>query len=77
MTLDRIPHYDVGADADLAADAEERFNRERPLQEGDHWQARPFETGWVKVVPVGASPYAGGWYLMRHDGAVVSVSSNH
>ena len=63
-------------DGALVNEAEERFNRERPLQEGDRWRARPFETGWVAVVPVGSSPYAGGWYLLRHDGAVVSISSN-
>jgi hypothetical protein len=66
----------VDADSALVAEAAERFNRERPLQEGDRWQARPFETGWVEVLPVGHSPYAGGWNLTRQDGAVVSISSN-
>jgi len=76
MTPDALPSYDAEVEAALVAEAEERFNRERPLQKGDNWRARPFEAGWVEVVPVGSSPYAGGWYLMREDGAVVSISSN-
>jgi len=71
----RLCEYDVPVD-DLAAEVEARLNRDRPLQEGDQWKATRFEPGWWSAVPVGDSPYAGGHYLVRHDGAEVAISSN-
>jgi len=52
--------------------------QEQPLREGDWWNATPyfFNKSWARVVPVGPSPYAGGYYLVREDGLAVAISSN-
>jgi len=66
----------TGMDSGLRRAVEERFARGRPLDAGDLWQATPFEGRWLTAVPTGPSPYAGGYVLVRDDGAVAEISSN-